>query len=164
MSRRSDSSCSRSSALGVLLGRAHDKHVQARAEPFGRASRTTYDPLRVGSERHQREQPLGDRLRARPRRRLRRGEPFFAAHHHRTGREPLDLHPLGDVAQRGLAQRGEVLDLEEVVERRRHPLVRVHLAGAQPLDQRLGGEVDQHHLVRGGERFIGDRLPHARAR
>ena len=61
--------------------------------------------------------------------------------------EPLGLDLLGDLAQRDLAQRREVLDLEEVVERGRDPLRRVDLAGPQPLDQRLGGEVDEHDLV-----------------
>ena len=37
-------------------------------------------------------------------------------------------------------------------------LARVDLAGAQALDQRLGGEVDQHHLVGLAEHGVGDRL------
>ena len=65
----------------------------------------------------------------------------------RLAHEPLDLDVLGDLAQRGLAQRREVLDLEEVVQRRRHALGRIHLARAQPGDQRLRREVDQHDLV-----------------
>ena len=51
--------------------------------------------------------------------------------------EPLGLDLLGDLAQRDLAQRGEVLDPEEVVERGRHALGRIDLARAQALDQRL---------------------------
>ena len=66
---------------------------------------------------------------------------------HRLERQPLGLHALGDLAQRDLAQRGEVLELEEAVERRCDPLAGVDLAHPQTLDQRLGREVDQHHLV-----------------
>ena len=54
---------------------------------------------------------------------------------------------LGDLAQRDLAQRGEVLGLEEVVERGRHALRRIDLARAQALDERLRREVDDHDLV-----------------
>ena len=52
----------------------------------------------------------------------------------------LDL--LGDLAQRDLAQRAQVLDPEEVVQRRLERSPRVDLAGPQARQQRLGREVD----------------------
>ena len=54
-----------------------------------------------------------------------------------AGRRALRLDLLGRLAQHHLAQRGQVLDPEEVVQRGRHALGRVDLAGAQPRDQRL---------------------------
>ena len=71
------------------------------------------------------------------------GEPLLARAERSVGHEPLGLDLLGDLAQRDLAQRGEVLDPEEVVERRVDALGRVDLAGAQALEQRLRGEVDR---------------------
>ena len=40
---------------------------------------------------------------------------------------------------------------------------RIDPALAQPLDQRLGGQVHQHHLVGGGEHLVRERLLHAHA-
>ena len=42
-------------------------------------------------------------------------------------------------------------------------LRQVHLAGRQSLEQLVGGNVDQDHLVRAIEERVGDRLPHADA-
>ncbi len=70
---------------------------------------------------------------------------------------------LGDLTQRDLPQREQVFDGEEVVQRRLDVLARVDLAGAEALDQRLGGEVDQHHLVGLAEHGVGDRLADAGA-
>ena len=61
--------------------------------------------------------------------------------------DALGVDLLGDLPQRHLAQRGEVLDPEEAVQRRLDARRRVDLAGAQPVEQRLGREVDQHDLV-----------------
>ena len=69
--------------------------------------------------------------------------------------QPLGLDLLGDLAQRDLAQRGEVLDPEEAVERGVDALGRVDLAGAQALEQRLGREVDEHDLVGAAEHRSG---------
>ena len=57
-------------------------------------------------------------------------QPLLVAAHDRAGlaHQALDLDVLGHLAQRGLAQRREVLDLEEVVQRRRHALGAVDLA------------------------------------
>ncbi len=106
-------------------------------------------------QRYQRQQPLGDRLRARSRLRAVGSDAVFATHDDRRAREALDLDALSHMAQSRLAQRGQVLDLEEVVQRRRHALGAVDLAGAQALDQRLWSEVDQHHLVGRGQDFVG---------
>ena len=46
-------------------GRAHDEHVELRVQALGRAPRAAHDALGLRRERRQREQPLGDRLRAR---------------------------------------------------------------------------------------------------
>ena len=139
-------------ALAILLARraarrAHDEHVELGVQALGRAPRAPHDALGLRRERRQREQPLGDRLGT--------GlgghrEALLVAPQQRAGlaHQALDLDVLGDLAQRDLAQRGEVLDLEEVVQRRRHALGAVHLARAQARDQRLRRQVDQHDLVR----------------
>ena len=74
--------------------------------------------------------------------------------------QPLGLDVLGHLAQADLAQRGQVLDPEEVVERRLDVLAGVDLAGAQAGDQRLRGEVDEDDLVGGAEHRVGHRLAH----
>ena len=82
----------------------------------------------------------------------------------RTVGVPARLDVLGDLAQRELAQR------REVVERGRSSAsaasarsCRVDLARAQPLLQRLGREVDEHDLVGLVEDPVGERLAHADA-
>ena len=70
---------------------------------------------------------------------------------------------LGDLAQGHLAQCAEVLDAEEVVERSLDGAARVDLAAAQPLDERLGTEVDEDDLVGALEHRVGHGLAHARA-
>ena len=77
--------------------------------------------------------------------------------------ESLGLDLLGDLAQRDLAQRGEVLDLEEVVQRGLDPLAGVDLAREQPLDQRLRRDVDQHDLVGDADHRVGHGLADADA-
>ena len=125
--------------LLALLGRRaraggrDPQQVELGAETLRRAPRAAHDALRARLRRDEREQALADRLR-----RGLVGEAVARAGAERaraTSRLRLDL--LGDLAQRDLAQRGEVLDPEEVVERGRHALRRVDLARAQPLDQRL---------------------------
>ena len=66
-SLRSASSCSRSSAVGGRAGRLHVEQVEVGAEPLGRAPRAAHQPLRVAVRRDQREHPLADGGRARPR-------------------------------------------------------------------------------------------------
>ena len=73
--------------------------------------------------------------------------PAVVARRRRRERQPLGLDVLGHLAQRDLAQRGEVLDLEEAVERRLDALAGIDLARPQALDQRLRREVDEHDLV-----------------
>src|SRR5208282_2990147 len=71
---------------------------------------------------------------------------LFARRQH-LGGEALRADLLGDLAQRYLPQGGEVLEAEEVVECGVDALARVDLAGAQPLEQGLGREVNEHDLV-----------------
>jgi hypothetical protein len=115
----------------------------------------------VRRERRQRQQALCDRLGSQV---ARHGQALLVAARRLAGlpHQALDLHVLGDLAQRGLAQGGQALDLEEVVERRLHALGAIDLAGPQAPDQRLGGEVDQHHLVGRREHLVRDRLADAR--
>ena len=75
-----------------------------------------------------------------------------------AGDQPLGLDLLGDLAQRDLAQGGEVLDLEEAVERGRDARGRVDLAGLHAGDQRLRREVDDDDLVGLPEDVVGQRL------
>ena len=145
--RRSASRRLRSSGLG--------------GRPGGRTTSTSSSASRRWAERQARARPARSAARASPARaaarrspgeraRPRRRQPLLVAAHDRAGlaHQALDLDVLGHLAQRRLAQRRQVLDLEEVVQRRRHALGAVDLARAQARDQRLGGEVDEHHLIR----------------
>ncbi len=126
-------------------------------------------------ERHERQQPLGDRLRpvlhSTAQTLLATAQPFPVpprGRHEpigpRRAHEPLDLDVLGHLAQGGLTQRGEVLDLEEVVQGRRHTLGGIDLAGPQPPDQRLGCQIDQHDLIGHRQHLVGNRLASDRPR
>ena len=57
------------------------------------------------------------------------------------------LDVLRDLAQRELAERREVVLAEEVQQRALRLPARVDLAGAEPVLQRLGRDVDEHDLV-----------------
>ena len=154
----------RSSALGARPGGRTTSTSSSRVETLRRAPGAPHDVLGLAARASTSASSrsliawVPARRRARAPSSSRRADRRAALAH-----QPLDLDVLGDLAQRRLAQRREVLDLEEVVERRRHALGAVDLAGAQPRDQRLGGEVDQHHLVGLGEDLVGDRLAHRRA-
>ena len=143
--------------VGLRPGRRDPQQVELRAEALGRAPRAAHEPLgaRVGLD--EREQPLADGLRAGRR-------PAILAGADDLGDQALGLDLLGDLAQRDLAQRGEVLDAEEAVERGVDALGLVDLAGPQAGEQRLGAEVDEHDLVGAAEHRVGDRLAHARRR
>ena len=132
--------------LGRALGSRDPQQVELAAETLGRAPRAAHDALRARLGRDEREQALADRLR-----RDLLGKAILAPARSALARQAVRLHALGHLAQRDLAQRGEVLGPEEVVERRRHALRRVDLARAQPLDQRLRREIDDHDLVGLGE-------------
>ena len=142
--------------VGLAPGRRDPQQVELRAEALGRAPRAPHEPLRARVGLDQREQPLADGLRQVGGQRSSRVPT--------TSRDqPLGLDLLGDLAQRDLAQRREVLDAEEAVERRLDALGLVDLAGPQAVEQRLGGEVDEHDLVGAAEHRVGDRLAHAHA-
>ena len=108
-----------SSSVGGSCPRSRDvEQVELGAEPLRRAPRAAHDPLGARLRRDEGEQPLADGLR--------RGastQPVLARRRHAgaLAHEPLGLDLLGDLAQRDLAQRREVLHLEEAVERGRHP-------------------------------------------
>ena len=70
---------------------------------------------------------------------------------------------LHDLAERELAQRGELVGSEEVLERGFGAVDRIDLAGAKPLLERFRREVDQDHLVRVVEDPVGERLAHPNA-
>jgi hypothetical protein len=82
--------------------RAHDEHVELGVQALSRAPGSPHDPLGVRRQRHERQQPLGDRLR----RRLKRsGQALLVAAHERARLtdQSLDLDVLSDLAQRRLA-------------------------------------------------------------
>ena len=111
---------------------ADPQDVELGAEPLGRAPRAADDALRAaaaGVTSASSRSPTACGA-ASPRRRSSRGR-------RRLAHEPLGLDLLGDLAQRDLAQRREVLDPEEAVQRGGDALGRVDLARAQALDQRL---------------------------
>src|SRR5664279_342594 len=86
-------------------------------------------------------------------------EALLARAHELRG-QALCPHLLGNLAQRDLAQGGEVLDAEEVVECRVDSTGWVDLAGAQAVEQRLRREVDEHDFLGAREDGVGDRLAH----
>ena len=139
------------------MGGEDREDVELGAEPLGGAPRPPHDALRGGLRGDERQQALADRLR----RALRR-QPVLARTEHLA--QPLVLDVLGDLAQRDLAQRLEVLDAEEPVQRRGDAGGRVDLARAQALDQRRRRDVDEHDLVGRRQHAVGQRLAHAHAR
>ena len=135
--------------LGQLLpGPPHPDGVDLRAEPLPGAERPAQDALRARLRRDEHEDPLGHRL--------------LAQRVEHRGRPPR-LDVLGELAQDELAERGQVLEPEEVLERRVDARRRVDLAVAEPLLERLGREVDEHDLVGLVEDPVGERLAHANA-
>ncbi len=76
-------------------------------------------------------------------------------------RDAPRLDVLGDLAQRELAQRAELVGPEEVLERDRGAFLRIDLAGPQALLQLLRRQVDEHDLVGLVEDPVGERLAHA---
>ena len=122
-SLRSARSCSSSSSgCDRLATQSRSRSAPSRWADR-QARRTSRCELRPRS--HQREQALADRLRTPPRAPAPRG--CRAARRH----DALGLHLLGDLAQGDLAQRRQVLDLEEVVERRLDVLAGIDLARPQ---------------------------------
>ena len=79
------------------------------------------------------------------------------------GRQALGLDLLRYLAQRDLAQRGEVLDAEEAVEGGVDALGLVDLAGPQAGEQGLRAEIDEHDLVGAAENRVGNGLADADA-
>ena len=71
------------------------------------------------------------------------------------------LHAIGRAAQRELAQRHQVALAEEVLGGALDLLGQVDLAGREPREQIVGGDVDQHDFVGLVEEGIGHRLPDA---
>src|SRR6185312_14659307 len=106
--------------------RADPQEVELGLQALRGAPRAAHDALGLRRRLDEREQALADGLR--------RGaleQPVVAvARRARRDAQPLGLHVLGDLAQRDLAQRGEVLDPEEVVQRRLDALAGVDLARA----------------------------------
>ena len=149
----SECSCS---ALRVPGGRTHSRSRSAPSRWAERQARRTRR-CAPGVRLDQRQQPLADRLRRFG------GDRLLARADAAGGGEPSLANLLGDLAQRDLAQRRQVLDLEEVVQRRVDPLDGVDLAGAQPLEQLLRREVDDHDLIGATEQRVRDRLAHADA-
>jgi len=93
---------------------SHDEHVEVGIQALRRAPGAPDHVLGVPRQGREREQALADRLRAG----LRRSRaPLLVASHDRARltHEALHLHVLGHLPQSGLAQRCQVLDLEEVV-------------------------------------------------
>ena len=107
-----------------LAGEHDPEHVELGAEPLGRAPRAAHDRCELGcglTSASSRSPTACGAARA-----IRRSSRGATVH---VAAAWLDL--LGDLAQRDLAQRGEVLDPEEAVERGLDALGRVDLAGAQ---------------------------------
>ncbi len=105
---------------------------------------------------------LGLRVRARQRRESDR--PAMRARAPlRRQRARGGLHPVRNAAQRDLPQRHEILLAEEALDRRRHLIGDVDLAGVKPRDEIVGRQVDQLDVVGLVEHLVrqGLALPHA---
>ena len=142
--------------VGVRLasGGRHPEDVELGAEALGRAPGAAHEPLgaRIGLDEC--EEALADRLRE-------VGGQRVLARADGLGHQALGLDLLGHLAQRDLAERREVLDPEEAVQRGIDALGLVDLARAQAREQRLGAEVDEDDLVGPAEHRVGDGLAHA---
>ena len=86
--------------------------------------------------------------------------------HARAGRVALHalVHRVGHLAEGHLAEGPEIGGGEEVQQGRLDPFLGVHLPSPQARLQRLGRQVDEHHLVGVEEQLVGDRLADAHAR
>ena len=126
-------------------GRTHPDCVHLRSETLGRAPCAPHDPLRLRLRLDEGEHTLGDRLLA-----------------ERVENDCLAPRPdvLRHLAQRELAERGELVAAEEVLQRRLGALARVDLPGPDALLQRFRRQVDEHDLVRLLEHLVGERLAH----
>ena len=71
------------------------------------------------------------------------------------------LDAVGGAAQRKLAQRDQIAFAEEILRGALCLLREIDLAGFEASQQFVGGDVDQHHLVRSIEECVGQRLPDA---
>ena len=88
----------------------------------------------------------------------RRPRPFDRLRLHALDQVGVD--PLGGAAQRELAQRGQVLRLEEILDRARRGVLHVDLALGEALEQFVGRKIDQHDLVGLVEHRVGHGLAH----
>src|SRR5262249_57040206 len=89
----------------------HPQQIERRAEALRGAPRAPDEALAAWIGLDEREQALADRL-------GRVCRDALPARADELGGQALRAHLFGDLAQRHLAQRGEVLDAEEVVEGR----------------------------------------------
>ena len=78
--------------------------------------------------------------------------------------DEVGVDALGGAAQGELAQRRQVLRLEETFARARRHVAHIDLALGEALEQLLGRQVDQHDLVGFLEHAVGHRLAHPHAR
>ena len=83
----------------------------------------------------------------------------------RSGRRALELGggDLGQLVQHEGAQRGQVLDREEALERRVDAVGRIHEPARDALAQRARAEIDEPDLVGLVEPAVGERLAHVDA-
>ena len=76
----------------------------------------------------------------------------------------LRVHAIGGATQRQFAQRDQIALAKEIAHGALGLLRHIDLAFTQPLEQFLGGQVDERDFVGEIEHAIGNRLPHANAR
>ena len=144
--RRSAASETSSAWVSCCAGTPHPDGVDLRAEPLPGAKGSAQDALRPRLRRDEHQDPLGHRL--------------VAQRIEHRGRPPR-LDVFGELTQNELTEGGQVLEPEEVLERRVDPRLRVDLAVAQPLLERFGREIDEQDLVGLVEDPVGEGLPHA---
>ena len=138
--------------VGELVARLLDRHGDpGRIHQVGKALCRAHDHVGVGVGADAGEDALAGRPRPLDRLRL-------------HAIEEVGVDALGGAPQGELAQRRQVLRLEEALARAVGHVVHVDLALGEALQQLLGRQVDQHDLVGLLEHAVGHGLAHADAR
>ena len=133
--------------LGQTLQRRrfHVQGVPFAIQFAGQPASSTHQRIRsgAGTDAHQQCLAAGWRYAA--------VSPLVALH--------LVVHPVGGAPQRQLAQGDQITLAKEVLNRTLGLIRQVNLAFLEPLQQFVGRQINQHHLISLVEHPVGDRFP-----